>query len=83
MSPSVLNLIKQVMMLLMLKANGLACVVSLLAMTCYTSVAGDGSGRILYERHFIPRIKKIIRNTNFEDAKVLESRLLLNRQRTS
>ncbi len=32
MSPSVLNLISKLLMLLMLKANGLACVVSLLAM---------------------------------------------------
>ncbi len=83
MSPSVLNLIKQVIDALMLKANGLACVVSLLAMNVLTSVAGDGSGRILYERHFYPGIKKIIRNTNFEDAKVLAEQLLLNRQRTS
>ncbi|MGU0043517.1 hypothetical protein ACVXHA_15450 [Escherichia coli] len=29
-----------------------------------------------YERHFIPRIKKIIRNTNFEDAKALAEQAL-------
>ncbi len=69
MSPSVLNLISKLLMLLMLKANGLACVVSLRRRTCYTSVAGDGSGRILYDAISIPRIKKIIRNTNFEDAR--------------
>ncbi len=83
MSPSVLNLIKQVIDASMLKANGLACVVSLLAMNVLHSVAGDGSGRILYERHFYPALKKIIRNTNFEDAKVLAEQALLNRQRTS
>ncbi len=54
MSPSVLNLIKQVIDASHLKANGLACVVSLLAMNVLHFVAGDGSGRILYERHFYP-----------------------------
>ncbi len=68
-------------MLLMLKANGLACVVSLLAMNVlHFCCWGWVWAQLLDERHLFLRIKKIIRNTNFEDAKVLAEQALVNRQ---
>ncbi len=64
-------------MLLMLKANGLACVVSLLAMNVLTLLLlGMGLDEFSMSAISIPRIKKIIRNTNFEDAKVLAEQAL-------
>ncbi len=54
MSPSVLNLIKQLLMLLTLKVNGLACAVSLRAMNVLRFCCWVWGSTNLYERHFHP-----------------------------
>ena len=61
----------------MLKANGLACVVSFAGDERATLLLlGMGLDEFSMSAISIPRIKKIIRNTNFEDAKVLAEQAL-------
>lgn len=85
MSPSVLNLIKQVIDASHAEGKWTGMCGELAGDERATLLLlGMGLDEFSMSAISIPRIKKIIRNTNFEDAKVLaEARLLLNRQRTS